>query len=253
MRHTFRVTPRFHVPTAHAAGTDVTLPEDEGQHAARVLRVRQGQAVRVFDGAGLEFEAVIASVRGGTVVVHLSAAVAPVAPETRVRLTLAQAVLKADGMDDVVRDAVMLGVSTIVPLVSGRSEVSLAVLARGHRRERWARIAVASAKQCGRAVVPAIAEPVGFDAYLAACAAEPSVLMLVEPSAAVPEVVGVEGVAGCAPASAVVLVGPEGGWTPEELASAARCRMVRLGGRTLRADAAPLVALSALLTVWGEF
>ena len=77
-------------------------------------------------------------------------------------LTLAQAVLKGDKMDDVVRDAVMMGVAAIQPIVTARSEVTRAALERGHRRERWQRVAVSSAKQCGRAVVPAVLEPVAF-------------------------------------------------------------------------------------------
>lgn len=258
MRHTLRVTPRFHVPAAHDTGAELALPDDEGQHAARVLRVREGQAVHVFDGAGREFEAVVSAVRGGGVQVRLLGEVAPPSPETTVRLTLAQAVLKGDGMDGVVRDAVMLGVATIVPVVTVRAEVSLAVLRKSRRRERWARIAVASAKQCGRAVVPEVAEPVTLEALLVEVgrgaergAGRP--LMLVEPSAVAAGVVGVAGLGGAPPPAATLMVGPEGGWAPAELEAAAGiCRMVRLGGRTLRADATAVVALSALLTTWGE-
>ena len=83
--------------------------------------------------------------------------------EPRVAVTLAQAALKGDKMDDVVRDAVMMGVAAVQPFVTTRSEVTHAALVRGRRRERWERIAVASAKQCGRATVPAILEPQSFE------------------------------------------------------------------------------------------
>src|SRR5262249_60069620 len=85
------------------------------------------------------------------------------APESRVAITLAQAVLKGDKMDDVVRDATMMGAAEIQPIITARTEVTRASLVRGRRRERWERIAVSSVKQCGRATVPRILEPIGFD------------------------------------------------------------------------------------------
>ena len=86
--------------------------------------------------------------------------------ELGVRLTLVVSVLKGDKMDDVVRDAVMLGVTSIRPVVSERSEIGLAAMARSSRIARWQRIAVASAKQCGRAVVPPILDAVPLDSVL---------------------------------------------------------------------------------------
>ena len=176
--------PRFHAPGVAVADGDWPLPEEEGRHATRVLRVRDGQMVRVFDGRGHEFEAVVVRIRGALVDVRVSKEVAPSASETRTTVTLAQSVLKGEKMDGVVRDAVMLGVAVVAPLVTTRSEVSLATLARGHRRERWERVAVASAKQCGRAVVPTVCEPVDFTDFLAGIARSggDTVLMLVEPS-----------------------------------------------------------------------
>ncbi len=81
------------------------------------------------------------------------------APETRVPATLVMCVLKGDKMDDVVRDAVMLGATAIQPIVSERTEMGSAALARSRRVERWQRVAVSSVKQCGRAVVPPVREP----------------------------------------------------------------------------------------------
>jgi 16S rRNA (uracil1498-N3)-methyltransferase len=192
-------------------------------------------------------------IRGESVNVRVLREVRPSASETRTTVTLAQSVLKGERMDEVVRDAVMLGVSVIAPLVTTRSEMSLASLARGHRRARWERVAVASAKQCGRALVPSVCDPVDFADFLeeTARSGAGTVLMLVEPSAGVG--VMLKDLSQASPRSAVVLVGPEGGWTPEELSAggAAGC-LVRLGARTLRADAVPIVALSALLTVWRE-
>ena len=149
---------RFYAPGATSAGDLATLPADEAQHLTRVLRLKAGDSIRVFNGRGGEFNATVESVVKQVVRVSVGAAGKP-APETRVAITLAQAVLKGDKMDDVVRDAVMMGVAAIQPIVTVRSEVSLAALERGRRRDRWQRIAISSAKQCGRAVVPTMLDP----------------------------------------------------------------------------------------------
>ena len=249
------MNPRFHAPDAHAPGDVVALPPDEAEHITRVLRLKAGDALRVFNGHGGEFDAVVAEAGKRGVSVQLRGVVQP-APEPRVAITLAQAVLKGDKMDDVVRDATMLGVAAIQPVITARTEVSRASLARGNRRERWERIAVSSVKQCGRATVPSIAEPIDFaelvDALSKMRLPLPG-LMLVEPSAA----------AETTPASeldlspqrgATVLIGPEGGWTPEEIdRGASTCRLITVGGRTVRADAMCIVALSAFFTMWREF
>jgi 16S rRNA (uracil1498-N3)-methyltransferase len=245
---------RFHLPGA-AAGARLPLPEDEAAHAVRVLRVAPGDAVRVFDGEGHEFPAVVRATTKGRVDVELGQGIDPPAPDMALDVTLVMAALKGDHMDAVVRDATMLGVKTVVPLVSARTETSCAALVRGNRPERWRRVAVASAKQCGRAVVPRIAAPVDVDELLALWAVE-------EPGRV--RVVCVEPGAGSAAdhaqdierprtGGATVVVGPEGGWDTVELGRLlVDGRGLRLGGRTLRADAAPVVALTALLTVWRE-
>jgi 16S rRNA (uracil1498-N3)-methyltransferase len=178
------------------------------------------------------------------------------APEARVAITLAQAVLKADKMDDVVRDAVMIGVTAVQPLITARTEVSRAARERGARRDRWQRIAISSAKQCGRAVVPHILEVQTFDAALQSISGlrlPGPALMLVEPRAA-GQPASIGDLDMTPPREATILVGPEGGWTDEEVASAATsCRTVTLGARTLRADAVAVIAVAALFTRWREF
>ena len=231
------------------------MPEDEAQHLTRVLRLSSGAAVRVFDGRGHEFDAVVTRTTKSSAAVRIGSAYAP-APEPRVAITLAHAVLKADRMDDVVRDAVMMGVAVIQPIVTVRTEVTLTMVERGNRRDRWARVAGSSAKQCGRAVVPPVLGPLTLDGLIDALGRltlpQPA-LMLVEPSAA-GAVQSPGDLDPPAPREATVLIGPEGGWTPDEVdRAAAVCRLVRLGGRTLRADAMAVVAVASLFTRWGEF
>jgi len=248
------VVPRFFAPGARA-GELTDLPEDEAQHLTRVLRLSRGAAVIVFDGLGHEFEGVVARAGKSGAAVQLGAAREPSAREAGVAVTLAQAVLKGDKMDDVVRDAVMMGVAAIQPIVSARSEISLAALERGRRQARWQRVAVASAKQCGRAVVPPVLAPGAFETVTTALTARtlpgPG-LMFVEPSASA-DVVSLSDLDGQRPRETTVLVGPEGGWEASEIEqAAATCRLVTLGSRTLRADAVPVVAMAALFAIWRE-
>ena len=242
--------PRFYVPDVTAASDRVDLPEDEAEHLARVLRLGVGDEVDIFDGRGGLWRAEVVQVG------KKAAAVRPLEPgrpanELAVRLTLVVSVLKGDKMDDVVRDAVMLGVTSVRPVVSERSEIGLAAMARSSRIARWQRISVSSAKQCGRAVVPTIHEAVPIDGYWQA-RAEGARIMCVEPALALGEVIGAQAIR--RPAAADVIVGPEGGWSMSELAAAhdSGAILMSLGGRTLRADAVPMVALTALLTTWGE-
>ncbi len=243
---------RFFAPALDPGDEIVVLPREEAEHLTRVLRLSPGDEVVVFDGRGREFVARVESAARREARVRLLARTTP-APEPAVALTLAQAVLKGDRMDGVVRDAVMLGVAAIQPIVSRRSETTVAAVLRGGRVDRWRRIALASVKQCGRAVLPEIRTPLALEHYLDEPPAALA-LMLVEPGAGAPaERLGaLRGQA--APPDAAVLVGPEGGWAEDEwrAADARGVRLVTLGARTLRADAAPVAAICVLQFLWGD-
>lgn len=215
------------------------LPEDEANHLTRVMRLGAGDDIAVFDGRGREYRARVVSAARGRVQVEVVEPIAP-APEMRVPLTLVQAVLKGDRMDAVVRDATMMGVSAIEPVITART------IARAPRDcQRWGRVAVASAKQCRRAVVPTIAEPRAFEDWLAA-SAHGSRLLLVEPAGTELPVSSLRILEDHAPASLALIVGPEGGWTGDEQrrAEQAGCIPVTLGPLTLRADAVSIAALA---------
>lgn len=238
---------------AGAPGERIVLSADEAEHLTRVLRLSTGDRIRVFNGRGSEFHAVVDTVDRSSVQVVLGDP-RPPAPEPRVAVTVAQAVLKGDKMDEVVRDAVMIGAAALLPLVTARTEISLAALERSRRRHRWERIAVSSAKQCGRAVVPVIAEPALFDSKaLGTHDPAAAVFALVEPhtksgmplSSLDAERIGPR---------ATLVIGPEGGWSEEELAAlSTSSTLITLGGRTLRADAMAVVALAALYAKCSEY
>ena len=239
--------PRFYVPEARATESVIELPEDEALHLVRVLRLSAGDRIQVFNGRGDEWLATVDQAGKKRVSARLDAPSPPV-PEPRVPITLAVAVLKGDKMDGVVRDAVMLGVSAIVPILTARTETSRAAIERSDRISRWHRIAVSSAKQCGRAVVPDVHAVTRLDDVLRDW---PSCVMLVEPSAR-----GVAHSLRDLPSMdrVTLLTGPEGGWTPDEVTTAVdrQARLLTLGPRTLRADAVPIVALTALRVHWED-
>lgn len=228
----------------------MTLPRDEAEHLTRVLRLGVGDTVSVFDGRGHEFLARVVSAERRETRVQLVSRIEPAA-EATVALTLAQAVLKGDKMDDVVRDAVMLGVTAIQPLVTRRTEFTVAALNRGGRVDRWRRVALASVKQSRRALLPEIRSPLTLESYFDDPPAALT-MMLVEPSAA-PDAEPLSALRrDPVPSDASILVGPEGGWVEHEwtMGRERGARLITLGDRTLRADAVPVAAISILHFLW---
>lgn len=239
------VPPRFYLPGLDSDGRGV-LDDDEAGHLTRVLRLGFGDEIDVFDGRGGMFRARVEEASRGRVAVQVLEPAAA-APEPALAITLVMSMLKGDKMDAVIRDAVMMGVFAVQPVVSDHGDVSLEATSRGRRWERWQRIAVSSAKQCGRAVVPVIHAPRALTEWITHAPAPP-VLVLTEPGA------GPGLTLSDLPRepSAHLLIGPEGGWSAEETAAfrSAGFTPVSLGGRTLRADAAPMVAMAAVFERW---
>ncbi|MEX2229617.1 MAG: RsmE family RNA methyltransferase [Dehalococcoidia bacterium] len=226
---------RFYLPPDQFAADHALCEGDAAHRLVGVLRLRAGDAVHVFDGCGHERAARVAEVTPRRVKLALLHAIAPLA-EPPVPVTLACAFPRGSRGDWIVEKATELGVSRIVPIAAGR-----AVLAPGDGRiERWRRIAIEAAEQCGRAVVPEI----GGDA-------PPEARMLVaDPRAAPNRRAALAGVP--APAGAV-FVGPEGGWSDGELDAliARGGTTVSLGPRTLRVETAAIVAVAIVIDATG--
>jgi 16S rRNA (uracil1498-N3)-methyltransferase len=260
------VLPRVFAADLDSQTMRAELPADEGAHLTRVLRLRSGARVLVFDGRGTQYLAEVDQI-GKRVVTVVLLEPSPASREPRIRLTLVQALLKGDKMDAVIRDATMLGIATICPVATTRTVVPISATEHGRVVDRWRRVAIASAKQCGRAVIPEIAAPRRFDTLHAADAdashsgaphagaddAGVLRIMLVEPSAAAETPHGELPTE--PPARVEIAIGPEGGWTPEEVtaALAGGWHPWTLGERTLRAESAPLAALSVLTYIWKLF
>jgi 16S rRNA (uracil1498-N3)-methyltransferase len=244
--------PRFFAPSLDSGDETARLPRDEAEHLTRVLRLGPGDSVAVFDGRGHEFLATVVTAAHREVRVQLVSRIEPAA-EAAVPLLLVQAVLKGDKMDEIVRDAVMMGVAAVQPVVTERSETTVAALGRSGRVDRWRRVALASVKQSRRAVLPEVKGPLTFDSWLD----EPMpamTLMMVEPVRSIQAQPFSALQQSSPPPDAALIVGPEGGWSDTELTAAQRhgVRLITMGSRTLRADAVPVAAISVLQYVWGE-
>jgi 16S rRNA (uracil1498-N3)-methyltransferase len=237
--------PRFHcTPIDPRVGALVSLTDAESRHARQILRLRAGDRAELFDGAGIEVVAEVVGPEGQNLAMRVLEA-RTAATELPIRIVIAPAVLKGDAMDALVRDATMLGAAAISPVVTARTVVPARA---GHAAgvvDRWARIALASAKQCGRSVLPVVEAARPLEAALRDPAwTHATRLLLCEPAAEVPKAAASPGVGD----DVVVVSGPEGGWAPEELEAA-----IALGWRpwtcsplTLRAETAPIAALAIL-------
>ena len=249
--------PRFYAPKANISGENIVLPDYEGRHLRQVLRLTSGSEVALFDGNGHEFSGIVQDVGGSSVVVRVGSQCVPPALEPGLAITVASAVLKSHSMDNVIKYSTLFGISAIQPVVSARSEVSLSSLQQGKRMERWRRIAVSAAKQCGGAVVPSILSPCNLNELSKNLtevldSGSPQ-LMLVEPSSS-RNCLSVSELEQPENREAALIIGPEGGWTTEEIEKGSTLfKLVTLGSRTFRAEVAPLVALASLFTAWKEF
>lgn len=230
--------------------TRVRLGADEARHMRGVLRLEPGDEVYIFDGAGREFRCVIEALRRDDAMLAIEAGVEPRAPESRLDLRLAVALLKNDKFDLVIQKATELGATAVIPVVTRRADVRIDQGKRGAEKlrqkdERRTRIAIEAAKQSGRARVPDIAAPLELKELLHAGDVGRAV-MFAETSGENLNA-ALDGF-DTGSERLTALVGPEGGWDDAEIeqARAAGWRIVTLGGRVLRAETAA-IAVAALL------
>jgi 16S rRNA (uracil1498-N3)-methyltransferase len=233
--------PRFYVADGiPAAGGELELAAPAAHHAARVLRLAAGDALTLFDGRGGEHAGTIVAAerRGMRVRVERFDAIER---EAALAVTLAMAVIATDAMDSALRKAVELGAARIEPVVAARSQGGVDGERAARRAAHWRQVAVAACEQCGRNRVPVIADVESLDRWLAR--ADDADVMLV-PGAAVTLARCVE-----QRAPRAIVVGPEGGFTDAEVATAQRrgLRLASMGCSVLRADTAAVAALAIAL------
>mgnify|MGYP000892791689 CR=1 FL=1 len=233
-----------------AVGARIALPERVAHHASKVLRLRNGSMLLLFNGEGGEFSARIVAVERATVNVDVLAWSA-VERESPLAITLVQALQAGEKMDLTVQKAVELGVTRIVPVISRRGVVRLADERALRRTEHWRGVAAAACEQCGRNRLPEIAPPEGLERWLSRPTNSGVLRLMLAPAANH----SLASLSGPPPEGRIeLLIGAEGGLAPEEIGKAALAgfRPVRLGPRILRTETAGLAALAAIQFFWGD-
>ena len=217
----------------------------------RVLRLKAGDAVVLFNGDGAEYAALIVSTARDRLTLDVTAR-AVTDRESSLAVTLAQAVSGGERMDYTVQKAVELGAAVIQPLTAERSVVRLQGERAAKRAEHWQAVVAASCEQCGRNRLPQVLPLLSFDAYLAGQAArrDGALNLMLSPHSA-RRLRDLERPAG----PIVLLAGPEGGFSPREERAAEQAGFVpaRLGPRVLRTETAAVAALAAMQALWGDF
>lgn len=239
-------TPRIYVDGRLEEGAHLRPDERAERHLVRVLRLRPEDALRVFDGRGNEHHATL-SVRAGQVMLRIGRPT-PVIPEPDLHICLVQGISRGERMDLVVQKSTELGVSQLRPVFTRRSVVRLDGKRARRRLEHWRAVMVSACEQCGRATLPTLYPPTDLESALRDLA--PGTTRLVLDAHASDVAVSAPPAGGL-----VLLVGPEGGLSPEEkeMSSASEFRPVTLGPRIMRTETAALAAISYAQTVWGDF
>ncbi len=240
---------RVFVDAPLSVGAAATLPDSAAGHLLRVLRLGVGDACVLFNGDGCDHHAriVAAGKRDATVEIVATRAIANESP---LRIVLLQALARGEKMDWIVQKATELGVAGIAPVLSERGEVKLDGERADKRVAHWRSVAISACEQSGRARIPQIDAPQPLSRALAQLSPESRRLAL-DPDADATSAsldLGAE-------CTVVIAIGPEGGWSPGDLAllRGAGFTGLRLGPRVLRTETAGLAAIAALQARYGDF
>lgn len=209
-----------------------------------VLRLRENAEIQIFDGAGNEFLCVIVSISKKNTELKIIDEIAPAAPESSLDLTLAVALLKGEKFDFVIQKAVELGVSTLIPLNTKRADVKIKDAEK--KTERWGKIIIEAAKQCGRAKLMSIQAPIDYAKYIES--AEGTKILFAEHGGSDFSAIETGG-------RIIGVIGSEGGWEDSEIEVARTndFQIITFGGRVLRAETAAVSIAAVLQHRFGDF
>ncbi|MDP2139492.1 MAG: 16S rRNA (uracil(1498)-N(3))-methyltransferase [Gammaproteobacteria bacterium] len=237
---------RIHTTQSLTTGTTVQLADEAAHYVGKVLRLRVGDALALFNGNDGEHLAEVVAVEKRGVSVHLRSIVDssadPVLP-----IHLGLGISRGERFDFAVQKATEAGVSSIIPLLTERCEVKLKSDRVDNRLTHWTRIAISACEQSGRCRVPMIESPVTLHEWLSQSRSGVSFVLDHRGSAGFPST--------AAPTSVTLLVGPEGGLSDEEVGAANQkdFQSVKLGPRVLRTETAPVIAISLAQHLWGDY
>ena len=239
--------PRIFLSCPLTTEHNVTLAENGFHHAIRVLRLKPGAPLILFNGEGGEFHAILEHTDKHAAIARVGKYVDREA-ESFLNIALAQSIAKGERMDYSLQKATELGVNSILPLITQRSVVRLSKDQLTKRLLHWRRVVISACEQCGRNRIPRILSPMNYPDWLQMRPKDEMALML-NPDAA-------KSLSQLSPPSGPItlLIGPEGGLNPEEIsaAKAAGFADIRMGPRILRTETAGVAALAALQTLWGD-
>lgn len=238
---------RIHVDTPLAANSELTLPPEAAHHVVRVLRLKPGQTLTLFDGRGGQYPATIESINGKTVTVTLGEHDA-VERESPLTITLVQAISRGRQMDYTLQKAVELGVNRIIPVLSEFGQVKIEAKRLPGKLEHWRGVIASACEQCGRNRLPELASPLALRDWLDNDQTKALCLLLdTRGGRHLRELPAPE-------AAIQMIAGPEGGFSQAEYdsARAAGCISIDLGPRVLRTETAAPAALTACQALWGD-
>ena len=243
---------RVYVADVLQPGATLVLPEEAAAHVHRVMRLRVGDGLIVFDGRGGEYPARIVDIERARVTVQLGPH-RDIERESPLRITLWQALARGERMDTVVQKATELGVAALWAWEAQRSVVQLREEAAERRCQHWLGVCTAAAEQCGRTRIPEIRH---WPSLSAACAhvTDPVPGLILDPQAVQTLTDAFQALPPFHARALHVIIGPEGGLTEDEQVMAARAGFVscHLGPRILRTETAPLAALAILQALAGD-
>jgi 16S rRNA (uracil1498-N3)-methyltransferase len=239
---------RVYVDAPVTAGKRLVVAGSAANHIARVLRLRSGDSLTVFDGSGGEFGARVEEFRKEAVVVSVEEH-RTLDRESPLSLTLAQGVSRGERMDWIIQKATELGASRIVPVFTKRSVVRLDDKQAERKLQHWRAIAVSACEQCGRNRLPDLVTPVDFFDVLPATFSPAETRLLLSPTGDL-RIDDLKEVGN----GITVLIGPEGGLedVEHEAAIAAGFKAVRMGPRVLRTETAAIAALTIIQRYFGD-
>ena len=242
-------TVRIHLDQPLKTGIEVALPTQAAGHVARVLRLRRGDPMVLFNGDGSDYACELTEAGAREVRARVLSQ-QTVANESPLRITLAQALARGEKMDWIVQKATELGVTGIVPLITERSEVKLDGARADKRVEHWRSVVIGACEQCGRARIPAVHAPETLPAWLQSLDSRQAEMRL----ALLPQGELVPRAPGRFESEVLLVVGPEGGFGEGDLAvlRTTGFRGLSLGPRVLRTETAGIAAIAALQALHGD-
>ena len=236
--------PRFHCPFPLAANQRIALPETIAHYAIRVLRLRDGSNITLFDGTGGQYPSVL-QIEGKQAWAQTGAH-QPIEIELPVRTILVQGIASGDKMDWVVEKAVEMGVSQLIPISAERSVIQLSGERREKRLRHWQRVAISACEQCGRNRLMEVTPVQTLQEWLSRT--EPGLLRLAcHPDSET----DLQGAVAQHHGPVALMVGPEGGWSEEELGMMRQQGLttISFGRRVLRTETAGIALMAALAAI----